>query len=98
MDEILKFILDHCSFLYKKFGFKFVDSLLSESFGGDALLVLEAHGMQIQFIRDRSQLIFLLKPKDTKEWCSIDIFRMMLCDVSSNYSGLMQPVAELQID
>lgn len=78
MDDILKFLLKNCSYLYNSFGFRFVDSKVSDSFGGDALLVLANDSVQVRFVRDRGQLFFDLQPKGFKNWYSIDLIRAMV--------------------
>jgi hypothetical protein len=78
MDDILKFILAYCSFLYKDWGFKFIDSEVSKSFGGDSFLVLAINGLQVRFVRDRGQLFFDFKPDNTKVWYSIDLMRELI--------------------
>ena len=80
MDEILAFLLNRASFLYKELGFRFVDSRYSTSFGGDSLLV-----------RDRSQLFGDFQsaapmPKD--KWFSIDVVRHRLTGESECPSEL----------
>jgi len=81
MDEILEFLLKHGSFLYKEKGCKFVDSRCSNSFGGDALLVLASDKIRFRLVRDRSQLFADFQevdPLSDDEWFSIDIVRKHL--------------------
>ena len=76
MNEILKFLMKYCSFLYETNRFKFVDSLVSSSFGGDSLLVLASDTLRLRFVRDRGQLFLDVQSahqKDKKRWYSIDL-------------------------
>ena len=81
MDEILQYLLAHASFLYKEFGFRFVDSAVSDSFGGDAYLILANDKLRMRLVRDRDQLFADFQCSDSsggKEWFSIDIVRRFL--------------------
>jgi hypothetical protein len=78
MDEILNFLLHQASFLYKEFGFRFVDSQVSKSFGGDAFLVLATEKLRFRLVRDRGQLFGDFQDaaySSKNEWFSIDIVR-----------------------
>jgi hypothetical protein len=93
MDEILEFLLRHCSFLYKDLGFRFVDSQCSKSFGGDAFLILASDKVRFRFVRDRGQLFadFQEPTSGAKaEWFSIDIVRKHLTG-ESDYKAEMNP-------
>jgi len=79
MDELLQFLLQHGSFLYKEYGCKFIDSRVSKSFGGDAYLILATDKVRFRMVRDRAQLFGdFQKPGSTAEdeAFSIDIIRM----------------------
>ena len=87
MDAILKFILTYLSFLYKEFKFVFVDSLVSDSFGGDSYLVLSSEYLKLRFVSDRGQLFleFQSRVADGKNsWHSIDVIKQLttkeICD------------------
>jgi hypothetical protein len=91
MDEILQFLLIHASFLYKEFGFRFVDSRVSSSFGGDAWLVLANETIRFRLVSDRNQLFGDFQPltSDIKgEWFSVDIVRKHLTDENEYFSIL----------
>lgn len=90
MEDILQYLMKHCSFLYSPNLFRFVDSGSSESFG-DAFLVLEHEELRLQFVKDRGQ-IFLdfqsTSKKQKDEWFSIDIVKQMV-------TGEIEPSAEM---
>ncbi|NVM16748.1 MAG: hypothetical protein HWN80_03465 [Candidatus Lokiarchaeota archaeon] len=80
MEEILRYLMKHCSFLYSPNQFRFVDSGSSESFG-NAFLVLEHEGLRLQFVKDRGQIFLDFQPtsKNHKaDWFSIDIVKQMV--------------------
>ncbi|MGR3344068.1 MAG: hypothetical protein ACU0DI_12730 [Paracoccaceae bacterium] len=80
MDTILKYLLAHMSFLYKEFGFIFVDSMNSNSFG-DGYLTLRSDRFELRFVSDRSQLFLdfrSLKCDKRNNWHSIDIVRQLI--------------------
>jgi hypothetical protein len=81
MDELLQFLLQHGSFLYKECGCRFVDSRVSDSFGGDAFLILATDNVRVRLVRDRAQLFGdFQKPEASAEdeAFSIDIVRQHL--------------------
>jgi len=88
MDEILEFLIKYLSFLYNEYGFKFVDSMSSKSFGGDGFLVLRSEHIALRFVNDRSQLFLDLRSTqfDKKnDWHSIDLVKQLITgDVSEN--------------
>ena len=90
MEDILQYLMKHCSFLYSPNLFRFVDSGSSESFG-NAFLVLEHEDLRLQFVKDRGQ-IFLdfqsTSKKQKEEWFSIDIVKQMV-------TGEIEPSAEM---
>lgn len=90
MDEILRFLLQHGSFLYKEFGFRFVDSQVSNAFGGDAFLILAKDTVRLRLVRDRGQLFadFQETPSNGKEWFSIDIVRKYIAKEHEYFSEL----------
>ncbi len=91
MTAILEFLVAHLAFLYAPGRYRFVDSLTSESFGGDAYLVLEGDALRLRFISDRGQLLLHFEPLDGKESYSIDLLRRLL-------TGERQETAELSPD
>lgn len=91
MDEILEFLLRHCSFLYKDKGCRFVDSRSSKSFGGDAFLILASDKVRFRFVRDRGQLFADFQEPTSSaddEWFSIDIVRKQLTSEPDYYSEM----------
>ncbi len=93
MNEILEFLVKYCSFLYETNRFKFVDSLVSSSFG-NALLVLASDTLRLRFVRDRSQLFLdfqSIQQKGKMHWHSIDVVRQLI-------TGKKQQSAELTED
>jgi hypothetical protein len=91
MTAILEFLVAHLAFLYAPDRYRFVDSLTSESFGGDAYLVLEGDVLRLRFISDRGQLLLHFEPLDGKDSYSIDLLRRLL-------TGERQETAELSPD
>lgn len=81
MTEILMFLAQHCSFLYERYEFRFVDSMVSSSFGGDAYVVLQSSDVRIRFVKDRGQFFLDLQsvgdPRKDK-WYSFDLIRQLL--------------------
>lgn len=80
MKKILNFIINHCLFLFEKYGFRFIDSLYSKSFGGDAYITLESEIMKIRFTLDRGQFFidFASSKKHKSSWYSIDLISQFI--------------------
>jgi len=80
MKVILTFIINHCLFLFESYGFRFIDSLYSKSFGGDAYVTLESENMQIRFIYDRAQLLLDFSSNKGKKpvWYSVDLISQLI--------------------
>ena len=55
MDDLLQFLIDHMSYLYKEFGFRIVDSEASKSFGS-GYIIFQLGGLQARLISDKSQI------------------------------------------
>lgn len=90
MEDILQYLMKHCSFLYSPNRFRFVDSGSSESFG-NAFLVLEHEDLRLRFVKDRGQIFLDFQPTSKKqkgEWFSIDIVKQMV-------TGEIEPSAEM---
>jgi hypothetical protein len=82
MNEILKFLIKHCSFLYEKYGFRFIDSAISES-SKDASVILGAPDVNIRFCMERGQLLVEFQSnhfgrKNVYSWYSIDVLRQLV--------------------
>lgn len=89
MNEILKYILAYCSYLYNDYGFIFTDSEVASSFGGDALLIMESDTLKMRFISDRSQLFLDVSAvSKNSEWYSIDLIRQMITGETDYFSLL----------
>lgn len=91
MIEILRYMIEQCGFLFEPGRYRFVDSLVAPSFGGDAYVVLAGDSLRLQFVRDRGQLSLDFQPASTKNdsnWFSIDLIQRVL-------SGQRQDTAEL---
>lgn len=73
-----RIVPDACSYLREEHGFQIIESLWSESFGGDALVVLATEGLQVRFVRDRGQLFFDLRPDESDKWYSVDLVRALI--------------------
>jgi hypothetical protein len=79
MAAILEFLLKHCPFLWEHDRYRFVHSEVAESFGGDALLILESESLRLRFTRDRGQLLLTLQATEPgAEWFSVDLIWRML--------------------
>jgi hypothetical protein len=93
MEEILRYLMKHCSFLYAPNQFRFDDSGSSESFE-NAFLVLEHEDLRLKFVKDRGQLFLDFQPtssKRKKDWFSIDIVKQMV-------TGNIEPSAEMDTE
>ena len=81
MNEILRFLLTHCSFLYETNRFKFVDSEVAPGFGGDAFLVLASEVLRLRFVRDRGQLLLgfqSIHERSEMDWYSVELIQQLL--------------------
>ncbi len=81
MDEILRFLLTNFSFVYNDYGFKFVDSMSSKSFGGDGYITLQSDHMEIRILSDRNQMFLdfrSLKYDKKNDWHSIDVIKQLI--------------------
>jgi hypothetical protein len=80
MVQILLYLATQCAFLFRPGGFRFVDSRVDESFGGDAMVVLESSTTRLRFTRDRAQLLMTFQPitGKPKEWFSLGLLRGLL--------------------
>lgn len=80
MVQILQYLATHCAFLFRPGSFRFVDSRVDESFGGDAMVVLESSTTRLRFTRDRAQLLLTFQPINGKpgEWFSLGLLRGVL--------------------
>lgn len=83
MNEILSFILQHCSFLWSDGRYRFTDSGAAQSFGGDAYVVISSDRLRMRFVRDRGQIFLDLQEVgagEKGEWFSLDLVRRLLTD------------------
>jgi hypothetical protein len=74
--EILKFLVDHCSFLWTDGRYRIVDSDVSTSFGGDAFLIVTSDALRLRFVRDRGQLFLDVQDVGSAgrdDWYSLDL-------------------------
>ena len=79
MEQILRFLVEHCSFLLAPDRYRFADSRASASFGGDAYLMLSGERLDVRFVRDRGQLFLDVRGTgDATEWFSIDLIRRLV--------------------
>lgn len=81
MTEILQFLAGQLSFLYSKYGFRITDSMVSDSFGGDAYLVIEREELRIRLVRDRSQYFIELQStqkSQSNSWFTVDLLRGLM--------------------
>jgi hypothetical protein len=80
MREILSYIVEYCSFLWDG-RYRFVESEVSPSFGGQASLLISSDALSLRFVRDRGQLFLDFQepnPKNAKEWYSADLVRWII--------------------
>jgi len=92
MKEILEFLMKHCSFLYEKYGFRFTDSAISESFD-NAALTLSIRELTIRFLREKGKLYLdfqsnLYGKKNAQSWYSMDIVRQLITG-EKDYHSIM---------
>lgn len=90
MNEILKFLIEFCSFLYERDGFRFIDSAVSKSFG-NAAIILGTSDLNIRFTRERGQLFADFKSNhygkiNAYSWYSIDVVRQLITGENQYYS------------
>jgi hypothetical protein len=81
MIKILRFMIEHCGFLFEPGRYRFVDSLIAPSFGGDAYVVLAGDSLRLHFVSDRDELSLRFQPtrtKDSSSWFSIDLIQRLL--------------------
>jgi hypothetical protein len=80
MVQILRYLADKCAFLFRPRWFRFVDSLVETSFGGDAMVILESSLLRLRLTYDRGQLLMEFQPIKGKrgEWFSPGLLRGVL--------------------
>jgi hypothetical protein len=79
VSEILRFLVEHCAFLYDTYRYRFVDSETTREFGGNAYLVLESPHLRLRFVRDRGPLFLDVQAKEgPRDWFSIDLVWTLL--------------------
>ena len=61
MNILLRFILEHLSFLYGHLRFKFTDSICNDGENGDALVVFSTDQLSIHCVKDRSEISIYIK-------------------------------------
>lgn len=91
MIQILRYLIEHCEFLFEPGRYRFVDSLVAPSFGGDAYVVLTSDTLRLQFVLDRGELSLDFQPVSYKidsVWFSVDLIQRLL-------TGERQDTAEL---
>ena len=69
MDNCLKLLLNHLSFLYKESGYRVIDSRHSNSFG-NGFLILEGPALRIMIVSDRGQLCLDFSGQTQSNWCA----------------------------
>lgn len=62
MDQTLRYLMEHMSFLYKDYGFQICSSSYSSAFGGDGSVVLANNSMRVRIISDRQELCVEFAP------------------------------------
>lgn len=83
MAELLIYLATQMPFLFVPDGYRFVDSRVEQSFGGDALLILESAMLRLRFTNDRAQLLLSLQPLESRstEWFSPGLLQGLLTGV-----------------
>lgn len=76
MTELLRFLADHCGFLFDAGRFRFVDSS-AESQHGAAMVLLESTLVRFRFVFEKGQVLFEFQPKSkpSREWFSQGLLR-----------------------
>jgi hypothetical protein len=95
MIEILEFLIKHLSFLISRGGYRFVDSGVSESFGGDSFIVLESKRVRWRIVKDRAQMFLEFQSiKCSKNnWYTTDLLQRMLANSAVKTAVLDASVA-----
>ena len=80
MVELLKYLASHLAFLFSPDGYRIVDSQVSPSFGGDAMIVLESSLVRMRLTWDRAQLLMEFQPINGRpsEWFSPGLLHGLL--------------------
>jgi hypothetical protein len=80
MTEILAFLANHCGFMFRPHWFRIVESEVDESFGGNAVVVLESNVLRIQITNDRGTLAMEFQPlgETTGTWYSPGLLKGLL--------------------
>jgi hypothetical protein len=73
MDELLRFLVDHCSFLYKEFGFRLIDSKHYPDSAGSGYIDLKSGDLRIQLVRDRTQIFLDFFPLEGRRGYSLGL-------------------------
>lgn len=100
MKEILIFIINNCLFLFERYGFRFVDSLYSKSFGGDAYITIESEDIKMRFVFDRAQLLLEFSGKKARSntWFSIDLISQFILGKIEGTSLLDERYAKFLVE
>lgn len=88
MELILKYIISKGMFLFHDHNFKFIDSLMTPSFGGSAYIILTNGVINIRLTKDRDGLFldFQSTASRKKEWFSFEIVGRLLTE-NINFNG-----------
>lgn len=100
MKEILIFIINNCLLLFERYGFRFVDSLYSKSFGGDAYITIESEDIKMRFVFDRAQLLLEFSGKKARSntWFSIDLISQFILGKIEGTSLLDERYAKFLVE
>jgi hypothetical protein len=93
--EILEFLINHLSFFIADGRYRFVDSEVSKSFGGDAYITLESKKMRWRIVRDRAQffLEFQSAKCKNKNWYTTDILQKLMTGSSAKTAEMDPSIA-----
>lgn len=91
MEIILAYLIEHASFLYREYKCRFVDSVFSQAYGGDSIVVLESPGLRLRILTERKVLscdFQALHKRDELDWYSLDLFRKIFLSEPEFHGGL----------
>lgn len=96
MTELLQILISWLSFLYVDGRYRFCDSSVSDSFGGDAALTLTSDLLRWRLVRDRGQVFLDCQPvgEDDTLWYSTDLLVRLLTGEKVESAELDEPTAK----
>lgn len=98
MKDLLEHLVKYWSFLWVSARYRVTDSMVSTSFGGDALLVVASDALKLRFVRDRGRLFLDMQPPwagKTAEWYSVDLVYRLIAGERQESSELSEEYVTL---